>query len=272
MGSPSAILNWLAAIFLGVGGTVVENSAYAATPQDLCSRSASNASPLSALDTDLKRATSAAEQILETVQFDPLLGDKALEQLVVDDNPGAQMNPATLAAFCGVAGEAMRIARSGSGKRARTFLLTALNQAEKADASALRAQIAYRLALVSNNIAVRPNARSAKRSSSDTAQPLTVLRNSGDGSSIQTNECQALLDSDLDSESNWAASRLALECAISSARGPRADQTIALARLQIARIQPSEAERRPISRAELTAQAGGVARPGIAKVGTITAA
>lgn len=243
--------------------------AFAATPQKFCGRSDPDGLKPQTSNAELVRATAAAEQVLAQPSNDLLLGDKALEQLVVSEEASDVIDPAALAAYCGAAGEAMRIARSGSGNRARTYLLTALAKAEAAKQPQLGAQIAYRLALVSRNLAVRPNARSAKRSISETTQPLELPPETESSASDQ---CAILLRANLEGESNWAASKLALECAISSAAGNRANEIIALAQLQIARITLAEAERRPATRLELKQEAGQSALAGLSTAGNISVA
>ncbi len=247
------------AIFAGVGLWFIGNAAIAATPQNLCGRSSPNGSLTKALDSDLQQATEIAEKTLSGSNSDLLLGDKALEQLVVSDNVNGEISPSILAAYCSVAGEAMRIARSGSGRRARTYLLTALSEAEKANATNVRSQIAYRLALVSRNLSVRPNTQSARRSISETVQPLRIPADDV----VANNQCSTLLRTDLDYESNWAASKLALECAFSSADGQAAGEVKALAQLQIGRITLAEAERRSATRDALRQQAGDAALTGL---------
>ncbi|MEP2988753.1 MAG: CHAT domain-containing protein [Parasphingorhabdus sp.] len=254
------------ATLVGIVLYVSAGPAIAATPQELCGRSSPNESLATALDSDLRQATEAAEKTLSGSNSDLLLGDKALEQLVVSNDVNAEISSSTLAAYCSAAGEAMRIARSGSGRRARTYLLTALNAAEKANTINVQSQIAYRLALVSRNLTVRPNTRSARRSISETVQPLEIPTDDV----VANNQCSTLLRANLDNESNWAASKLALECAFFSADGQTADETKALAQLQIGRITLAESERRPATREKLRKQAGDAALIGLLVANNIT--
>jgi CHAT domain-containing protein len=223
-------------------------AASAATPQQLCGAQAADAALGISSIAALEQATNEAEVILASLR-DPMSGDRALNALIVADGGEAATNAAALAAYCSAAGEAMRVARSGSGNRAQTFLVNALSLAEGTGGKSLTARIAYRLALGSRNLPVRPNARSAKRANSRSAQPIQVAISSlvmppaeqGISNSQSNNVCSSLLGIELADQSNWAVSKLALECAAESAQGAGLANIAAVSRLQVARITLAEA-------------------------------
>jgi CHAT domain-containing protein len=256
-----------ALVFLAVSLFVAgPGKALAATPKQLCLGGSGPAGSLTngaALD----RATTDAEAVLLQAEANFLLGDSALERLVVADVPGP-VSPASLAAYCSAAGQAMLIARSGSEYRARSYLVTALGQADLAGSDALRSRILYRLALVSRNLAVRPNARSAKRSLVQDDQPL-LAAGAGAGANgevpadISQDGCDALASDRLDDRSNWSVSRLALECSIAAASGAQGDSQAALGYLQLARLNLTEILRRPEAAAELRELASAAALKGL---------
>ncbi|MDA7787763.1 hypothetical protein N8940_00835, partial [Sphingomonadaceae bacterium] len=204
---------------IALGFAALANPALATTPREICSAPAADAAPIQTSNAELQRATLAAEGILAAPASDLLAGDRALVQLEIPAGQAETLQPDALAAYCSAAGEAMRVARQGSGSRAQTYLLTALGQAKQANTSDLQAGIAYRLALTSRNLPVRPNARSARRSISETAAPITVADNADLN---PKDKCDTLLRTRLDDQSNWASSKLALECAALSASGLRA--------------------------------------------------
>lgn len=227
--------------------------AMAAGPLDICSSDASG--NVAFPDIDVRNATLAAEAILAAPASDLLAGDRALEQLDLSNSVagGDAIAPATLAAYCAAAGEAMRVARSGSGNRARAYLLNALSQASLAQEPDLEARIAYRLALTSRDLPIRPNARSARRSLTVEEEPVrAAMAPNADPEDY----CGALLSTRLDEQTNWSASRLALQCAAQRANGAQDVQITALAQLQNARATLAEAQRRPQSGAFLMQEAG----------------
>ncbi|HEY3949013.1 hypothetical protein, partial [Phenylobacterium sp.] len=89
----------------------------------------------------------AAEGVLATPAGDGDRGDKALATLSerADDGPPADVS--AMAAYCTAAGEAARLARSGSAYQAETYLLAGLRFANEAGDKDLEARAAYRLAL-----------------------------------------------------------------------------------------------------------------------------
>ncbi len=217
---------------------------------------------LAVLNSDIQEASLAAEEILASPASDLLAGDRALEQLELPDAGvrAEAIQPDVLAAYCAAAGEAMRVARSGSGNRAQSYLLTALAQAGLAGRADLEARIAYRLALTSRDLPVRPNARSARRSLSDDIEPIQVAASAeADADDI----CAALLQTRLDEQSNWAASRLALQCASQRGGGAQDPEITALAQLQNSRATLAEAERRPEAHDYLLREAGSAALDGL---------
>ncbi len=251
---------------IALGFAALANPALAATPREICSAPAADAAPIQASIAELQRATLAAERILAAPASDLLAGDRALVQLEVLEGQAETLEPTAIAAYCSAAGEAMRVARQGSGSRAQTYLLSALAQAGQAGSSDLQAGIAYRLALTSRNLPVRPNARSARRSISETAAPITGAQTAGLN---PQDKCGTLLRTRLDDQSNWASSKLALECAASSASGLRASDISAVAQLQLARITLAEADRRAIDRKYLNEEASFSALDGLLFAGGI---
>lgn len=220
--------------------TLAASPALAAEPQDLCLQSNASA-PQTLVDPgELGRATREAETILAGLR-DQLSGDRALERMVVAASGTGHSDPLALAEYCSTAGEAMRVARSGSSNQAQAFLLNALAEIEGKDAPRLRAGIAYRLSLVSRNRPVRPNARSAKRSLSRAVQALELPTGLVGNDSVDG--CRTLMRVGSSDQSNWAVSKLALECAASSAGKAGLIETVTVSQLQISRISLSEAAR-----------------------------
>lgn len=251
---------------LVVAGLAVAQPAAAAGPLDLCTARDKVATAVT--NGDLRRATLAAEAILSAPASDLLAGDRALEQLDVEDagTLAEEVEPAALAAYCSAAGEAMRVARSGSGNRAQSYLLTALAQAGAAEQADLEAAIAYRLALTSRNLPVRPNARSARRSLSDTVQPIEVAATNRDD---ENDICNIVLRTRLTEQSNWASSRLALQCAADRANSTQGVQIAALSQLQASRASLAAAQRRPEARQYLLGEAARAGLEGLAPAGLI---
>lgn len=225
---------------------------WAQGPSTICGADNTAAQSLLPSSAVLTRASLDAEGILAGPR-DPLLGDRALERLDLTGSHGARPDFASLASYCSAAGEAMRLARSGSAARARVYLRSALAAAAQTSDSELTARIAYRLALVSNRLPVRPNARSARRASSDRLQPLELPESAA--AVDADDECSLLRSASLGEQSNWAASQLALACATRSAQSVGAAELISMAQLQGARISLAEAERRSVDRASLRQQA-----------------
>lgn len=209
---------------------------------------------------ELLRASLAAEAILAGPR-EPLLGDNALALLEVPASDMARPDPATLAAYCSAAGEAMRLARSGSAARAQVYLRSALAAASSAADEALTAQIAYRLALVSSRLPVRPNSRSVLRASSDRLEPLSLP--SGEAVFNPEDACSVLRSAPLDEESRWAASQLAINCAARSGSEAGVSVLVSVAYLQGARISLSEAARRSFDRTRLRRDAASSALAGL---------
>jgi CHAT domain-containing protein len=207
-------------------------------------------------------ATAAAERILTQATADPVAGDRALEQLrpTTSGDPELSLPPAVIASYCSAAGEAMRIARSGSSNRARSYLLAALAAAANLEDGPLQARIAYRLALTSRDFPVRPDLRSASRAMAETVSSIEMP---GGFASGPNDNCRSLIEVPLDDQSNWAASNLALECAADRAAAAGAPRLEALALLQNARITLAEAQRRAQDSAMLRADAGGLALNGL---------
>lgn len=255
----------LAACALSIAALSSPEPVLAATAHEICARTqAAEASPQSS-NGELLAAAEQAEAILEGSSSDFLRGDRALDRLVVQDFPGETPDDSVLAAYCSAAGEAMRVARSGSGSRARSYLITALVAAERAQDTVRRGEIAYRLAMVSRSMAVRPNARSAQRSISSRAEAIIPAENLV---ALDSWQCGSLLDPSYVSRSNWTASRLALDCAISSAVDAQDIHLMGLSQLQSARLTLAEAGRRPESREELEQLAGETAIEGFDLVST----
>lgn len=237
-----------------------------ANPLELCRANGPSADATIPSSASLLDATARAEAILETGLADLQAGDRALVELNQVDGTGSATEFAALSAYCSASGEAMRLAREGSADRARSFLLGALAYGEDAALPELQTEAAYRLALVSATLPVRPNARSARRSRSPAAEGFKAPRED-DGEFGITGDasgpCFDLLRTDLSEQSNWAVASRALECSISSAPALENPEPVARSYLQLARITLDEAEKRPATRGELLEGAADAARQGM---------
>lgn len=218
--------------------------ALAVGPQTLCS-SGSQAATGTIPDTnEMDRVTRAAENLLEA--GDPLTAQsaEALELLELESAASTETDPRALASYCLVAGQIVREAGSGSELRARDYFLTALRNARSAGAHPIIADAAYRMAQVSNNIAVTPDSRSARRAmglETDSAAAEDPVERSDD-------HCEYLATVDLQREDKWSAAAAALACATTAAELAGDARLETLAHLQEARLYLREAELRPFSR------------------------
>ena len=202
-------------------------------------------------------ATRRAEDILRVGLRDLTAGDDALTVLDEVEPDTQPPDYPALAAYCSASGEAMRLAREGNAERARNFLLAALAFSERGGSPALQTEIAFRLALVSATLPLRPNARSARLARSTTVMPFepTVVDDGSLGLSTQQNACFDLLRTDLNEQSNWAVATHSLQCSLDTAPALEDPSPIARALLQLARINIAEADDRPANRQELLALA-----------------
>ncbi|MEP3421632.1 MAG: CHAT domain-containing protein [Erythrobacter sp.] len=256
----------LSVLMVATGMVSAMPASAAVGPLDLCASGGQLEQSIS--NSDLRNATLAAEAILSAPASDLLAGDRALEQLEIDEilTLAEDIQPVDLAAYCSAAGEAMRVARSGSGNRAQSYLLTALAQAGLSKQGDLEARIAYRLALTSRDLPVRPNARSARRSLVDNVEPIEVA---GSAQDDENDICNIVLRTRLSEQSNWASSRLALQCASDRAINAEDVQVAALAQLQATRASLAEAQRRPDSREYLMEEAARTGLEGLAPASLI---
>jgi CHAT domain-containing protein len=228
-----------------------------ANPLELCQPGHINAESQVPAAESLLAATQRAEDILRIGLRDLTAGDQALVELDVVDGTAPAPDYSALAAYCSAAGEAMRLAREGSAERSRSYLLAALAFSEQDSSPTLQTEIAFRLALVSATLPMRPNARSARLARSTTALPFepAVVDDGSLGLSTQQNACFDLLRTDLNEQSNWAVATHSLQCSLDTAPALEDPSPIARALLQLARINMAEAEDRPADRQELLAMA-----------------
>ncbi|WP_299193698.1 CHAT domain-containing protein [uncultured Erythrobacter sp.] len=244
-----------------------------ANPLELCQPSAAG-SLSSAPDAETLTAAAAnAESILAVGLADLTAGDRALEELGSLPSTSSSIDRASLSAYCSAAGEAMRIAQEGSATRAQSFLIGALIHAEDAEDREMQANAAYRLALVSAALPVRPNARSARASRSAEVQRFVSTRSAdAAASSSAPVPCVDLLLSDLSFQSNWAVASKSLECSIAATSDLEQPLPVARAKLQLARVTLTEAGRLPEARGELMREAANAALDGVQSAASITSA
>ena len=240
--------------------------ALAAAPQEICSLAGDDASKIATTNAELQRASEAAEAILASARSS-ISGDRALEQLTVEEVEGEALSFSNLAAYCSAAGEAMRTARSGSASRAQSYFVSALAHAQRAENGRLRARIAYRLALVSRSLPVRPSVEAARRASSQTIQSLQLSPDIA--AAVLNDDCKPLLLASLEDQSNWASSTQSLDCAALSAGETGQPDIATMSYLQGARISLSEADRRSEDRSSLLEDAALEAIAGLRVVGGI---
>lgn len=215
----------------------------------------------------LVAATARAERSLRSGVLRDATGGSDVSVLELPSSPGSSANPLSLAHYCATAGEIMRVAQSGSDRRARNYLISALRHAESAGATDLSARIAYRLALVVGQSTANPNTRSARRTvraamddkAERPAPPLGVDA-----------ACGILFQDTFNDEPSWYAAQYSLNCAAAHSRQVGDREIGALAQLQIARTTIAEAERRPFSREELRAEAAKAALAGLGDVQAMT--
>lgn len=222
-----------------------------ANPFELCQPSGIADDITLPSEASLREATTRAETILQVGLGDLTAGDRALLELDELEGTGSAPDAQVMAAYCSASGEAMRLAREGNADRARGFLVSALAWSEQAALPHLQAEIAYRLALVSATLPVRPNARSARQARSPAAvafeaPQVSDITTPGDGSA-----CSDLLRSDLSDQSNWAVASHALQCSLDSAPVLEDPTPVVRSYLQMARLNLSEAGDRPATRAAL---------------------
>ncbi len=262
-------LSRLAICGLLAGPALLLASEAQANPFDLCQPFGVGDDVTLPSETSLQAATARAENILQVGLGDLTAGDRALLTLDELDGTGSAPDPAVMAAYCSASGEAMRLAREGNADRARGFLVSALAWSEQAGSPQLQAEIAYRLALVSATLPVRPNARSARQARSPAvvafeAPQVSDITTPGDGSA-----CSDLLRSDLSDQSNWAVASHALQCSLDSAPVPEDPTPVVRSYLQMARLNLAEAGDRPATRAALRELAVEAAMDGLPQAARI---
>lgn len=224
----------------------------------------STGEPIAAGGPDLTRRAVAAEAMLGSTAADGDRGDRALAELTASEDSGGVASRPTLAAFCGAAGEAMRLARSGSAYQAETYLLASVRFAREAGASDLEARSAYRLALATIGGPVIADTRGAGAPARNRAAE-TVAGPPSEG-------CAALADPALLSRPAQAVVLTALLCARERARAAGDPSLAALAGLKLARVQLIAAAAQPQSAAALRSSAQDAALGALAETSASSAA
>jgi CHAT domain-containing protein len=165
---------------------------------------------------------------------DPNRGDAALQLL---SNPDSTLKPAAdpqaVSRYCLVAGEAMRTAKTGSGRQAKLYLLAAYRFAQQARNPELAAQAAFRLGLVAaeeSGVAAGAGSRGGLDDASTTA--AEVMR-----------ACAPSLAESASNQADFFVAAAALDCASSSALVAKDYTTAATANLRLARMDRVYAER-----------------------------
>jgi CHAT domain-containing protein len=167
-------------------------------------------------------------------------GEQALGLLAGADRGTSAPEPRALAKFCGAAGEAMRLARSGSVQQSQIYLFAAGRSANAAAAPELAAMAAYRLALASvgGGGGWFPQARGEP--SSPPGSPKG---------------CEPLAGPDLLVRPSRSIVVAALTCARQQARAAGDLQLAALAGLKLSRVQLAAAATQPAAAEALTTSA-----------------
>jgi CHAT domain-containing protein len=253
----------LVGILLGAG----PHPARAATPEALCRTAGSEAVAGQSGDSGLQQASASAETILARRGASPEAAEQALRALEVGSDSPQAASAEDLAAYCAVAGEAMRHAPMGSPAQAQAFLLSAARYAQLADEPAIAARAAYRLGLS----ATVPQASGASRSARGALRAASVDPSPLLAEASASGRCAALLDPAFLSGPSLGVSHASLECAVEQASEAGDSEILSLSQLRLARLHLVAARRMPEAADELLAQAVEAAVAGLSSAAGIGA-
>lgn len=173
-------------------------------------------------------------------------GDAALQLLqgTAPANSGASA-PTDFARYCLVAGEAMRVARSGSGRQAKLLLISAYRRAEQANDRDLAARAAFSLGL----------AAAEESGVSAGAGVRGVLDDASSEAAEIMRACAPTLEQTAAGQADFFVAAAALDCAAATALASRNYDVAAVASLRLARLDRAFAERDALVRQILLSDA-----------------
>lgn len=242
------------ALFLPAGET-----AAAAGPAELCSGGAPEDAPSSAA---LKQAAFDAEARLGAPGAVEQAADRVLADLKLAGGRGSPPDAAALASYCAAAGEASRVAASGSQIQAQAYLQAAMRYSEAASDAETAARAAFRLGLASVTPAGAPGTRGSRgaRSSRPLPEPAQAP---APAAASNDDACKEVLSPAFLSQSSASLSYSALGCAVDRARSAGRHEIAALSQLRMARLSFTRAERAGAAADELKGQAALLAAEGL---------
>ncbi len=177
------------------------------------------------LATDGERALAAA---------DGLRGDAVLARLqTAAADPQSAADPLAIARYCLIAGEAMRVARSGSGREAKLLLIGAYRWAQRGRSPELAARAAYRLGLTAVEESGAAGGAGVRGALDDaSSEAADVMR-----------ACAPTLSDAASGQADFFVAAAALDCAAITAASARDFPTAAVANLRLARLNRVYADR-----------------------------
>lgn len=187
---------------------------------------------------DINQVVDRAETALANA---PLNSDVAGAVLSSLDIAGSG-SLAELAAYCAVAGEAMRLASSGNAQDAQRYLLRAVTLAEQANEAGIAARAAYRLGLAARGSSASGDGRGARSA----ARTAAVAVPEASALSDAAGPCRDLMARGL-TQTGALRSRVALSCSVVRARSGGAPLQASLAGLNLSRAMLSEIRARPLA-------------------------
>lgn len=177
---------------------------------------------------------------------DPAKGDAVL-RLLEAARPGTDTSadPLAMARYCLVAGEAMRISRSGSGRQAKLLLVSAYRWAQRGKDPELAARAAFSLGFAAaeeSGVSAGAGVRGALDDASAEAGELMRA-------------CAPTLEQTSAAQADFFVAAAALDCAAATALVAKDYRVAAIANLRLARMERVFAEREALVRQILTTDA-----------------
>ncbi|MBS0334693.1 MAG: CHAT domain-containing protein [Proteobacteria bacterium] len=206
--------------------------------------------PAAPADSGLEQRARAAEATLATRGADGDRGDKALAELSGTSAGIGAAGAGDLAAYCSAAGEAARLARSGSAWQAETYLLAGVRFARAAGDAELEAKAAYRLALATIGGPVVADTRGGGAPARNRQAEAAVA-----AKPEPADDCAALTESQVLYRPGPTTVAAALGCARGRARAAHDPALAALAALKLSRVLLTAAAAQPANAVGLRAQA-----------------
>ena len=220
---------------LAVAGSLTATQTWAMSPGTLCEGEIAPGAPSNG---ELAQVVARAETALADARLSGDVAEAVLASLDVA-GPGSL---AERAAYCAVAGEAMRLAPSGNAADAQRYLLRAVTLAEQADDAPIAALAAYRLGLAATTSTATGDGRGA-RSAVRTAAVAPAV----DTTSLEAaGPCRDLVTRGL-TRTGAQLSRTALGCSVARGRSGGVPDQAALAGLKLARVALADIKARPLA-------------------------